>query len=32
MEDERNQDPSAWEGQNLLGFALMQVKQKLSLE
>lgn len=30
MEDEKNQDPNAWEGQNLLGFALMQVRQKLS--
>ena len=30
MEDERNRDPEAWEGQNLLGFALMQVRQKLA--
>ena len=32
MEDERNQNPDAWEGQNLLGFALMQVRQKLARE
>ena len=32
MEDERNQNPDAWEGQNMLGFALMQVRQKLSRE
>lgn len=30
MEDENNQNPRAWEGQNLLGFALMQVRQKLT--
>ena len=30
MEDERNQNPDAWEGQNMLGFALMQVRQKLA--
>ena len=30
MEDERNRNPKDWEGQNLLGFALMQVRQKLS--
>lgn len=32
MEDERNQDLHAWEGQNLLGYALMQVRQKLARE
>ena len=30
MEDENNQNPAAWNGQNLLGFALMQVRNKLS--
>ena len=32
MEDERNQHPDAWKGQNLLGFALIQVRQKLAQE
>lgn len=30
MENENNRNPDAWEGQNLLGFALMQVRQKLA--
>lgn len=30
MEDDNNQYPEAWNGQNLLGFALMQVRKKLS--
>lgn len=32
MEDENNQNPENWNGQNLLGFALMQVRQKLARE
>ena len=32
MEDENDQNPDAWNGQNLLGFALMQVRQKLTRE
>ena len=32
MEDKKNQNPNVWEGQNLLGFALMQVRQKLTRE
>ncbi len=32
MENADNQNPAAWQGQNLLGFALMQVRQKLSGE
>lgn len=32
MEDKRTQNPDVWEGQNLLGFALMQVRQKLTRE
>lgn len=32
MEDVNNQNPEAWNGQNLLGFALMQVRQKLAQE
>ena len=32
MEDENNRNINAWNGQNLLGFALMQVRQKLARE
>lgn len=32
MEDENNQNPENWNGQNLLGFALMQVRRKLAQE
>lgn len=32
MEDARNKNIDDWVGQNLLGFALMQVRQKLSQE
>lgn len=31
MKDEKRFDPKAWLGQNLLGFALMRVRDKLSL-
>ena len=32
MKDEKRFDPKAWLGQNLLGFALMRVRDKLSLQ
>ena len=31
MKDDRRFDPRQWQGQNLLGFALMRVREKLSL-
>lgn len=31
MKDDRRFDPKQWQGQNLLGFALMRVREKLNL-
>ncbi len=32
MTDERREDMAQWKGQNLLGFALMQVRKRLNME